>query len=86
LLDRSLLAAKQFLDRESHVACDLAEQCRRYVTARVERNRRSSAICVSVLPVRASLTRLHESEPLKEPATSRGLRTGRTHAYATWII
>jgi hypothetical protein len=68
------------------VVCDLAEQSRRYVTPRVKRDGRSSAIRVPVLPVRASLTRFHEPEPLEGPGHLAWLQDGnRTHTYATWM-
>jgi hypothetical protein len=66
-LDRSSFTTKKLLDRQSNVACNLAEQCRRYITTRVERDRGPSAILVPVLSVRASLTRLREPEPFEEP-------------------
>ena len=87
MLDRPSLATKELLDCQSSVACDLAEQRRRYVTTRVVRDGRSSAIRVSVLPVRASLTRFHEPEPLKELGHFARLQDGdRSHTYATWMI
>jgi len=53
----------------------------------VERDGRSSAIRVPVLPVRASLTRFHKPEPLEEPGHLARLQDGnRPHAYATWMI
>ena len=76
MLDRPSLATKELLDCQSQLACDLAEQRRRDVTTRVERDDRSSASRVSVLPVRASLTRFHEPEPLKEPGHFARLQDG----------
>jgi len=85
-LDRPSVASKELLYGQAHVACDLAEQSRRYVTTRVKRDGRSSAILVLVLPVRASLTRFHEPEPLEEPGHLAWLQDGnRSHTYATWM-
>ena len=53
---------------------------------RVKRDGRPSAIRMSVLPVRASMTRHHEPEPLKEPRHFARLQDGdRSHTYATWM-
>jgi hypothetical protein len=86
-LDRPSIASKELLYGQAHVACDLAEQGRGYVTTRVERDGRSSAVRVSVLPMRASLPRFHKPEPLEKPGHLARLQDwNRTHTYATWMI
>ena len=65
---------------------NLYRQSRARNSSRVKRDGRSSAIRVAVLPVRASLTRFHEPEPLEEPGHLAWLQDGhRTHTYATWM-
>jgi hypothetical protein len=74
--NRRSLTIKKFLDRQSHVACDLAEQRRRYVTAWVEWDGRASAIGMSILTMRASLACLHKPEPFEKPGHFTRLQNG----------
>jgi hypothetical protein len=56
---------EEFLDGKPYVRCDLAEQRGGDITASMERHCGAAPICMPVLPMRAALPNLCESEPLE---------------------
>ena len=63
---RFLSTTEQLLDRDPDIARNLAQEWWQNIPASVEGDRSSAPIGVSILAMRSTLTRLQETEPLKE--------------------
>jgi len=77
-------AAQELLDRETDVSRDLPKKRGRNIATRVKRDRRTTAIWMAILPVRASLPDLHKAQALQQGRDFEGLEDRqRSHGQAT---